>query len=200
MSVMRQEIESLVVAMGATAEVVQARMTTYYKGILWGRPVVLVFSGWGEVAAATTATYLIEQFGVERILFTGVAGAADWSLKIGVDGFLMDAELRQEALGATQGFFSEGLRSQVAAEDVRRLKDRLPNVACVETEGAAVAEVCYEYGVPLVVVRTVSDSADESAPIEFRRFIARLANAYAHGILKNLVLSRSLTKDDWSAR
>ena len=46
----------------------------YWVGHLHGQEVVAVLSRIGKVAAATTATALIERFGVERIVFTGVAG------------------------------------------------------------------------------------------------------------------------------
>ena len=46
----------------------------FWRGELHDRPVVLALSGIGKVAAATTATALIEHFGVARIVFTGVAG------------------------------------------------------------------------------------------------------------------------------
>ena len=46
----------------------------FWLGDLHGRPVVLALSKIGKVAAATTATALIERFGVSRIVFTGVAG------------------------------------------------------------------------------------------------------------------------------
>lgn len=55
----------------------------YLSGNLWGQPCVCVLSGIGKVAAATTATSLIENFQVERIVLVGVAGAADPALKIG---------------------------------------------------------------------------------------------------------------------
>ncbi len=55
----------------------------YISGELGGKKVVAVFSRWGKVAAAQTATTLITKFGVEKIIFTGVAGAADTSLEIG---------------------------------------------------------------------------------------------------------------------
>ena len=56
---------------------------TYYEGQFNGIEVVGVFSRWGKVAAATTATELIRKFGVQRILFTGIAGALADYLKVG---------------------------------------------------------------------------------------------------------------------
>ncbi len=46
-------------------------------------PVVLVFSRWGKVAAASTVTHLIAQFGVDEVIFTRVADAVDPALNIG---------------------------------------------------------------------------------------------------------------------
>ena len=46
----------------------------------------------GKVAAATTATVLIERFGVDRIVFTGVAGGLAPGVNVGdvvvADSFL----------------------------------------------------------------------------------------------------------------
>ncbi|HEX4042910.1 MAG TPA: 5'-methylthioadenosine/adenosylhomocysteine nucleosidase, partial [Xanthobacteraceae bacterium] len=58
-------------------------MRDYLAGTLAGKEVVLVFSRWGKVAAAATVTTLIEAFGVDLILFTGVAGAVADDLNIG---------------------------------------------------------------------------------------------------------------------
>ena len=82
MSAMREEIAALI-EMIETRERVVKGMRTYYRGRLWDKDVVLVFSRWGKVASATTATHLINDFKVSEILFTGVAGAIDPSLKIG---------------------------------------------------------------------------------------------------------------------
>ncbi|MFC1849134.1 5'-methylthioadenosine/S-adenosylhomocysteine nucleosidase [candidate division CSSED10-310 bacterium] len=40
----------------------------------------------------------------------------------------------------------------------------------VEMEGAAVSQVCYQQGVPLVVLRSLSDKADQNARPDTRRF------------------------------
>ena len=55
----------------------------FWRGELHGRPVVLALSGIGKVAAATTATALIERFGVARIVFTGVAGGLGDGVQVG---------------------------------------------------------------------------------------------------------------------
>ncbi|MBA4260867.1 MAG: 5'-methylthioadenosine/adenosylhomocysteine nucleosidase, partial [Comamonadaceae bacterium] len=54
-----------------------------WVGHLHGQDVVAVLSGIGKVAAATTATLLIQHFGVDRIVFTGVAGALRPGVKVG---------------------------------------------------------------------------------------------------------------------
>lgn len=61
--------------------------------------------------------------------------------------------------------------------------------ACAEMEGAAVAQVCARAGVPWVVVRSLSDAADDEAGIDFRTFTvlaARRAQRVVHGILDRL--------------
>lgn len=55
----------------------------FWQGYLHGAPVVLALSGVGKVAAATTATALIERFGVQRIVFTGVAGGVGDGVQVG---------------------------------------------------------------------------------------------------------------------
>src|SRR4029077_2660776 len=70
--------------------------------------------------------------------------------------------------------------------DLAKLLLRLPTIAAVDMESAAVAQVCHEYSVPFTVVRTISDAADESATHDFPRFLRQVASAYSHGILERL--------------
>ncbi|MCZ2498462.1 5'-methylthioadenosine/adenosylhomocysteine nucleosidase [Xylophilus sp. Kf1] len=70
----------------------------FIRGRMAGCPVVLSLCGIGKVAAATTATLMIERFGVRRMMFTGVAGGLAPGVCVGdvvvADGFLqhdMDA-------------------------------------------------------------------------------------------------------------
>lgn len=212
----------------------------YLQGDLWGYPVLCVFSRWGKVAAATTATTLITKFNVDRILFTGVAGATDPGLSLGdvvvgdeifqhdMDARPFFAQHEIPLLGrssfrtcpvtsptlieATKLFFdSEWQQTQAEAArhgiTLRRprvisggiasgdkffadhsqlagLTKRLPSVRCVEMEGGAVAQVCHEYGIPFGIVRTISDRADDSAPVDFTSFVNHVASSYSYGIIK----------------
>lgn len=61
--------------------------------------------------------------------------------------------------------------------------------ACAEMEGAAVAQVCSRSGVPFVVIRSLSDSADGGAELDFRAFTvlaSRRAKAVVLGMLERL--------------
>ena len=73
---------------GLLAQLVQPEKLTrggrdFWQGELHGRRVVLALSKIGKVAAATTATTLIEAFGVHRIVFTGVAGGVGPGVQVG---------------------------------------------------------------------------------------------------------------------
>lgn len=67
----------------------------FWAGHWHGHAVVAVLSGVGKVAAATTATALIECFGVERILFTGTAGGLGEGVRVG-DLVLADAFVQHD--------------------------------------------------------------------------------------------------------
>ncbi len=66
------------------------------------------------------------------------------------------------------------------------LLKKLPLTLCVEMEGAAVSQVCYEYHIPFTIVRTISDTADEKSHIDFPRFIEKISNKYSIEIIKNI--------------
>lgn len=55
----------------------------FYSGTIGGNEVVICTSGWGKVAAASTATSLINLFQADHLLFIGLAGSMKDHLKIG---------------------------------------------------------------------------------------------------------------------
>lgn len=74
---------------------------------------------------------------------------------------------------------------------VAELRERLPGLLAVEMEGAAVAQVCHEYGVPYAVMRTISDRADDSAHVDFAAFLKDVASHYSSGVLWRLLAARA---------
>lgn len=69
----------------------------------------------------------------------------------------------------------------------QQLKSAFPDLLAVEMEGAAVAQVCFEFGVPFSVIRTISDGANEASPHDFMQFIESVAARYAFGTVRRLI-------------
>ena len=242
-SALHEEQQGLVEAMQSPYKLIHGQRE-YWIGNLWEIDAVCVLSRIGKVAAAMTATTLVEKFGVTHILFTGVAGAGDKTVRVGdivvaeslvqhdmdasplfprfevpltgLTHFPADHRLGTRLVDAAHAFLDGdfehaidarektvfGLdrprihRGLVASGDqfvnerghINRLNDALPGLVAVEMEGAAVAQVCYELGVPCAVVRTISDNANENAATDFMRFVKSVAARYAFYIVRRFCL------------
>ena len=220
--------------------IVERGSRIYYRGDLDGQEVVAVFSRWGKVAAATTATHMILEFKVDRIIFTGVAGAISPELNVGdivigqrlfqhdmdarplmrrfeipltgktsyetpqqnvetmtqaVHNFLKNNKEFRKLLANQHICNPKMLTGDIASGDLfissaemkQALIKNLPSVVCAEMEGAAVAQVCDDYGVSLIVVRVISDTADEEAHISAIGFVNQHAGDYSLSILKEYI-------------
>jgi len=89
------------------------------------------------------------------------------------------------------GLIVSGDRFVSAAWESDRLRDDLRAaghaVLAVEMEGAAVAQVCHDYGVPFAAVRTISDRADDAAHVDFPVFVQTVASRYADHMVQVLL-------------
>lgn len=66
--------------------------------------------------------------------------------------------------------------------------------ACAEMEGAAVAQVCAKHNIPFVVIRSISDTADHDANVDYRTFmplVAQHAKQVVRGMLAQLAASEA---------
>ncbi|WP_147202570.1 5'-methylthioadenosine/adenosylhomocysteine nucleosidase [Segetibacter aerophilus] len=64
------------------------------------------------------------------------------------------------------------------------------NSDAVEMEGAAVAQICYQEKVPFIIIRSLSDSADDTAVLDFKKYGKTAAENSAMLILEMLKLLR----------
>ena len=242
MGAMPEEIEGVVELLSdAKQSSIAGRI--YFTGHINGITTVVVISGWGKVAAASTVSALIHKFEITELIFTGVAGALHADLKIGhivVGSRLvqhdMDArpfipqyeipllkktffECKEQELSvataAVKSLLENNNLHQIINEEEllefnitkpalhvgdiasgdqfisdekrkKQLLENLPTILCVEMEGAAVAQVCYENEIPFTIIRTISDAANEQSHIDFAAFISKIAGKYSAGIIKNI--------------
>jgi len=97
--------------------------------------------------------------------------------------------------GLHQGVIATGDIFVSDAERGGEIRQRLPDVLCVEMEGAAMAQVCYEFGIPYAVLRVISDHADPGAKLQFADFLERKAGRYTWGVLSKFLQARSTQRE-----
>lgn len=121
---------------------------------------------------------------------TALAGkAVARLLDSGVENMVGEEAIKEFNLAPTLYFGDIASGDQFVNSDEKRqeILKLLPGVQCVEMEGAAVAQVCLEFGVPFTVIRTISDTADHNARIDFGKFILEVANAYSRAIVGEII-------------
>lgn len=213
-------------------------MRKFIEGKLYGKEVVLVMSRVGKVAAASTATTLIDRFHVDNVIFCGTAGGIDKALnvgdvvvadnliqhdmfdgaeyfkipRLGVADFIPDKALSEAMHNGVDSYIKNELKSDIPQQYLdefkivnpkvmvgtiasgdqfindksknKWLEENIKNLKCVEMEGAAVAQVCYEFKVPFAVIRVISDSANDESGPAFDRFAAEAMCHFTRGSLK----------------
>ena len=189
-------------------EVTEAASMTFYKGVLCGKEAVVVRSGIGKVNAAICAQILVDRFGVDILIHTGVAGSLDARIDIGdvvvstdavhhdmdastfgdpvgqvprMDTFAFPADERLIRLAVEANEKANPqlhtFTGRVATGDQfitsQEVKDRLIenfHPLCVEMEGVSIAHVAYLNKIPYVIIRAISDKADNSSTMDYTEF------------------------------
>ena len=165
----------------------------YHKGTLQGKQVVVCCAGMGKANAASTVQVLCTRYGIDRLIFSGIAG--NMTSKIGIGDVCVgetvvyhDAELDMlaqsapflkeyhgdpalvaAALDACAACGVKAIAGKIATGDTfvgdaatKKAIEEKCRPDCVEMEGAAVSQIAGRNGVPCVVLRAMSDNADES--------------------------------------
>lgn len=142
---MDEEIALYMEGMGQPATTQKAGIT-YYSGEWEGQQVVLCKSGVGKVNAAVTTQILIDQFSVDHVIFTGVAGALHPDLNIG--DIVVSTDCLQHDMDVTALGFEPG-QIPYTEQWIWKADDKL-------TEQAVEAGKALEAGVQVVTGRILS--------------------------------------------
>ncbi|HAR3814945.1 TPA: 5'-methylthioadenosine/S-adenosylhomocysteine nucleosidase [Staphylococcus aureus] len=83
--------------------------------------------------------------------------------------------VQQQQLTAKVGLIVSGDSFIGSVEQRQKIKKAFPNAMAVEMEATAIAQTCYQFNVPFVVVRAVSDLANGEAEMSFEAFLEKAA-------------------------
>ena len=155
-----------------------------YCGEYAGKNVVLALSGIGKVNAALS-TALVLQHRPDFVINTGSAGGLGSGLKVG--DVVIGTQTAHHDVDVTAFGYAIGHVPQMparfesdpalcaaaekAAAALAEVRRHFPDAQAVEMEAAAIAQSCHRFGVPFVVVRAISDLADEDADTSFETFL-----------------------------
>lgn len=223
---MEVEVASLKETMETKRCVTKAGME-FFEGVLEGQEVVVVRSGIGKVNAAVCTQILIDEFQVDTVMNTGVAGSLKAEINIGdivvstdvvhhdvdatnfgyrlghipemsVFSFEADKELRTLAKEVSKKVNPdiEVFEGRIVSGDQfvsdKECKEKISTEFggfCTEMEGAAIAQTAWLNEVSFVIIRAISDKADDSADMDYSTFEKKAAEnsiRLVHGFLKEL--------------
>ena len=183
----------------------------FYRGKVNGKEVVVVRSGIGKVNAAVCSQVLVDRFGVEAIVNTGIAGSLRAEINMG--DIVRSTDSVQHDMDATGFGYPAGqiprmdtfafpadekllnLAKECCARvnpDIQTFTGRVVSGdqfisdkgkkqwltetfdgSCTEMEGAAIAQVCYLNHIGCLIIRAISDKADDSANMDYQEFEAK---------------------------
>lgn len=216
-SAMWVEAEKLHKAMEPdTVEEYEYNGMKFYEGKLCGCDVVLSTCGIGKINAAVYTQLMIDKFGPDEIIHTGIAGSLDPEVKhldvVIADG-LTYHDVRKSQLTElfpfreifpTDSALTESLAANAGEKSVRKgliltgdlfvtdalskakLKERFQEALCVEMESCAVAHTAFVNGIPIAVVRCISDLADGAAHEDYDEFEKKASDTAAEIVMRTL--------------
>lgn len=138
--------------------------------------------------------YGLSRFGVDERLSDWLTQAAQEALSrpdlLAAVGELTGRSADEPRVASPRvhsGLVASGDRFVSSAAESHALRQELPDALAVEMEGAAMAQVCHDHGVPFAGVRLISDRADDAAHVDFMRFIRDVAAPASAAVMQGLV-------------
>lgn len=210
---MSVEIEMLLERMTEVEEIKNFDIS-FKKGRLVGKEVVIVGCSIGKVNAAIITQMLIDRFGVDAVINTGIAGSFDKDVKhldmvISNDATYHDVRKsqmanwypNQPAFKADDRLIELAKKAcnnechigrVITGDDFIDSDEKKAKIAenhtglCLEMEGAAIAHACYINRVPYLIIRCISDLADGQVEMDYSEFEKIAAHKSADIVMKML--------------
>jgi len=189
----------------------------YYVGNINGIEVIVLSCGIGKVNAAIYTQILIDQYSIDLIINTGIAGALTeevnhLSLVISKQLTYYDVKKlqmincfpNQEFFKADKNLIDLATRvsrdnkleyhvgtivtgeSFISDTKTKKELNQKFNALCVEMEGAAIAHVAFVNNIPFVVIRCISDLANEATNDDYKKF-EKSAASKAANLVRDLI-------------
>jgi adenosylhomocysteine nucleosidase len=114
--------------------------------------------------------------------------------------FLADKELIKVAeegakeireIQTIQGLIATGDSFMNDPVRVDYIRDKFSNLKAVEMEAAAIAQVAHQFGVPFVIIRSLSDIAGKESDLSFDQFLEKAALHSASLVIKMVTLLKN---------
>lgn len=83
-----------------------------------------------------------------------------------------EACISQLNLHAVRGLVVSGDAFINGAEPLARIRTTFPQAIAVEMEATAIGHVCHQFATPFVVIRAISDVADQQSHLSFEEFLS----------------------------
>lgn len=204
---MDEEVKAIIEKMTDVESKEKAGMT-FNRGILEGKEAVVVRSGIGKVNAGLCTQILVDDYKIDAVINTGIAGSLKNQIDIGdivlssdalyhdmdATGFGYDygviprmetsvfkgdkrlIELAKECCERVNPDINVHIGRVVSGDQFISDKDKKDwinehfNGYCTEMEGAAIAHAATLNNIPFLIVRAISDKADNSATMDYGEF------------------------------
>ncbi len=183
----------------------------YYVGKLFGKDVVLVHCGVGKVNSAMATAIVIDRFGADYVINTGVSGGIKANLLepvISTAGVQHDVDFTAigdpigyidgigvvipagakliEAFSAVlphahKGIIASGDMFVATTDKTDYVYDTFGAIA-VDCETAAILQVAHTAGVEAIALRVMSDRADQKAPMSFYELVEQASQIAATAV------------------
>ncbi len=102
-------------------------------------------------------------------------------------GLVEIAEEAAKEIGSVQvvkGLIATGDSFMNDPKRVDAIRDKFLNLQAVEMEAAAIAQVSYQFGIPFVIIRSLSDIAGKESDVSFEQYLEKAALHSASLVMK----------------